>query len=168
MGYRDDFYIKKNIIGHTGNIKSGSPSIYFHDRTRSAFGCVTTFHIEPRNIGRETVMEDNNYLIFNSNDFMPILYSSINLGTPVINVPREYEHEIQMSRRDILNEFGVVMIECFQFHFEGLVKHIARHPFIQIRNCSCDEKEILYKMVTNIPNRKVRYWDEIKGEPFEG
>jgi hypothetical protein len=80
MGYRDDFYVKDNIIGWTGDIDGDSFSVYFADcignppkTVRIAdvdqivvqFGHITQKHDCPYNIGREEVGECFSYAIFN-------------------------------------------------------------------------------------------------------
>jgi hypothetical protein len=79
MGYRDDFYIKDNILGYTGNLH-GNPTVYFADaggvnpklvkvgdRTQVvvSFGHITQVHDIPTNIGREEVGESWSYSISN-------------------------------------------------------------------------------------------------------
>jgi hypothetical protein len=80
MGYKDDFYVKQNIIGWTGDINGKAFSVYFADcggtppkTVRVAdvdqivvqFGHITQKHDCPYNIGREEVGESFSYSIFN-------------------------------------------------------------------------------------------------------
>ncbi len=81
MGYRDDFYVKKNIIGWTGDINGDAFTVYFADSMGSPpktvqvggvdqivveFGHITQKHDCPYNIGREEVGESFSYSIFNN------------------------------------------------------------------------------------------------------
>lgn len=56
-GYKDDFYIDKNIVGYTGKIDE-YPTVYF-ERTEEndtiSFGRITQRHHIRGNIGREVV-----------------------------------------------------------------------------------------------------------------
>jgi hypothetical protein len=80
MGYRDDFYIKDNILGYTGTIGK-DPTVYFADAGGTAprlakvngkdhvlvtFGHITQFHDIADNIGRGAVMESTSYSIYNN------------------------------------------------------------------------------------------------------
>ena len=80
MGYRDDFYVKENIIGWTGDINGDAFTVYFADCDGSPprtvriagvdqivvqFGHITQKHDCPYNIGREEVGECFSYSIFN-------------------------------------------------------------------------------------------------------
>ncbi|MGF6371634.1 hypothetical protein OKW40_004384 [Paraburkholderia sp. RAU6.4a] len=85
MGYRDDLYVKGNIIGWTGDIDGDAFSVYFADcggaqpkTVRIAdvdqvvvqFGHITQKHDCPYNIGREEVDECFSYAIYNSDGAM--------------------------------------------------------------------------------------------------
>ena len=80
MGYKDDFYVKENIIGWTGDINGDAFTVYFADCGGSPprtvriagvdqivvqFGHITQKHDCPYNIGREEVGECFSYSIFN-------------------------------------------------------------------------------------------------------
>jgi hypothetical protein len=80
MGYKDDFYVKTNIIGWTGDINGKAFSVYFADCGGSPpktvrvanvdqvvvqFGHITQKHDCPYNIGREEVDECFSYSITN-------------------------------------------------------------------------------------------------------
>lgn len=63
MGYRDDFYIQANIIGHTGNVNQ-DPTVYFMTGPAhgpNEFGHITQDHNLFANIGRETVLRAAKY-----------------------------------------------------------------------------------------------------------
>lgn len=83
MGYRDDFSVKDNIIGWTGDIDGDSFSVYFADCIGSPpktvriadvdqivvqYGHITQKHDCPYNIGREEVGECFSYAIFNGGE----------------------------------------------------------------------------------------------------
>lgn len=63
MGYRDDFYKKENIIGHTGTIGENE-TVYF--KKDEEFGHITQDHDFITNIGRETVDSADDYKIENN------------------------------------------------------------------------------------------------------
>jgi hypothetical protein len=58
MGYRDDFYKVKNIIGYTGDLGK-SPTVYFMNDDE--YGRITQGHKNPKNIGRNKVRSRKNY-----------------------------------------------------------------------------------------------------------
>ncbi|MEO0911745.1 MAG: hypothetical protein AAFY59_01960 [Pseudomonadota bacterium] len=63
MGYRDDFYTVKNIIGHTGKIES-NPTVYFLHKvadTEIYYGHITQSHADGANVGREPVRQTTFY-----------------------------------------------------------------------------------------------------------
>ena len=62
MGYRDDFYIVGNIIGHTGKAHSDA-TVYFQHGDE--YGHITQNHEIEENIGREEVKQHANYSIRN-------------------------------------------------------------------------------------------------------
>lgn len=62
MGYRDDFYIVGNIIGHTGKVHS-DPTVYFQHGDE--YGHITQNHQVKENIGREEVSQHAEYRIGN-------------------------------------------------------------------------------------------------------
>lgn len=65
MGYCDDFYVKANIIGYTGNkMESGKLTVYF--RSGNKFGRITQDHPDADNIGRNKVREYSDYKIGNN------------------------------------------------------------------------------------------------------
>ena len=62
MGYRDDFYVIGNIIGHTGSAHS-DPTVYFQQGNE--YGHITQAHRLKENVGREVVSQHANYTIGN-------------------------------------------------------------------------------------------------------
>lgn len=83
MGYCDDFYIRENIIGYTGDLRDIKFTVYFADagrlnpRTVEVDGCqqvlvrfgrITQDHPHADNIGRGKVHECYSYHIFNDVD----------------------------------------------------------------------------------------------------
>jgi hypothetical protein len=67
MGYRDDFYIKENIIGYTGELYE-NPTVYFlkkHPNGKYEFGHITQDHQLYDNIGREKVKYSSTYWVGN-------------------------------------------------------------------------------------------------------
>lgn len=62
MGYRDDFYEAKNIIGYTG-VLTKNPTVYF--LSADEYGHITQVHDEWRNVGRETVRSNAKYTFQN-------------------------------------------------------------------------------------------------------
>jgi hypothetical protein len=79
MGYRDDFYTAKNIIGYTGNLND-NPTVYFAnadaldptldqvdgmDKIVWEYGHITQAHPRADNVGRERVFASYSYNIFN-------------------------------------------------------------------------------------------------------
>lgn len=65
MGYCDDFYVKANIIGYTGDLKDSSKvTVYF--RNGNKFGRITQDHPHQDNIGRNQVRDCGDYRIGNN------------------------------------------------------------------------------------------------------
>lgn len=79
-GYADDFYVKDNIIGYTGDLND-NPTVYFADaggvnpklvkvgnkqQVLVQYGHITQLHQRDWNIGREKVREAFSYNIYNS------------------------------------------------------------------------------------------------------
>ena len=62
MGYRDDFYHAKNMIGYSGDIQS-FPTVYF--QKGDEHGHITQEHGRSQNVGRGTVRRRANYSIGN-------------------------------------------------------------------------------------------------------
>lgn len=62
MGYRDDFYVRANIIGVTGRVNE-LPSVYF--RTPAEYGHITQIHADHWNWGRTPVITDPGWSITN-------------------------------------------------------------------------------------------------------
>jgi len=62
MGYRDDFYVVGNIIGHTGKAHSNA-TVYFQHGNE--YGHITQNHEIKENIGREEVNQHASYSIGN-------------------------------------------------------------------------------------------------------
>ncbi len=62
MGYRDDFYVPKNIIGYSGQVHA-FPTVYFQQG--SEFGHITQKHDISQNVGRGDVGDDPKYWIGN-------------------------------------------------------------------------------------------------------
>ena len=52
MGYEDDFYVRKNIIGYTGELHN-NPTVYF--TTQNEHGRITQAHPNAENVGRNLV-----------------------------------------------------------------------------------------------------------------
>ena len=63
MGYRDDFYKKRRIIGYTGELHR-YPTVYF--KSKREYGRITQFHGVRGNIGRNEVRSADNYKIGNA------------------------------------------------------------------------------------------------------
>jgi hypothetical protein len=71
MGYRDDFYIKENIIGYTGFL-CNKASVYFKKTLPSGeieYGHITQYHEDPNNIGRGKVHKAKHYEIRNTKGY---------------------------------------------------------------------------------------------------
>lgn len=79
-GYRDDFYVERNILGWTGDINGDAFTVYFADSCGDPprtvrignvdqivvqYGHITQKHDCPYNEGREEVGESFSYSIFN-------------------------------------------------------------------------------------------------------
>ena len=148
MGYRDDFYIKKNIIGYTGTILSGSlPSIYFYDPMQYAFGCITQCYYMQENIGREPVLIDKDYLIFNLKGGGHIQQSALNLRT----TPRVVSDLLSEKIRRFKAEFGNTnldsMVECYCSD----IRNVSRHRFrtLGIGRIDDDVRENLSEAIKN-------------------
>lgn len=62
MAYGNDFYVKANIIGYTGDLND-NPTVYFQKGNR--FGRITQDHPHANNIGRNRVREYTDYRISN-------------------------------------------------------------------------------------------------------
>ena len=62
--YEDDFYVKANITGYTGNLNI-NPTVYF--KSGNKFGRITQDHPNKDNIGRNVVRTVLDYTIRNRN-----------------------------------------------------------------------------------------------------
>ena len=96
MSYRNDFYIKDNIIGYTGDLRN-EPTVYFlevhpHNPNLKSFGRITQFHEMPERVGREFVFQSKNYHYGNDLIF----------GEPKL-VERICDHPIHMSRNKFIS-----------------------------------------------------------------
>ena len=61
--YEEDFYVKENIVGYTGDLKN-KPTVYFQRREKDGsitFGHITQQHDDKTNEGRELVQRRPNY-----------------------------------------------------------------------------------------------------------
>lgn len=71
MGYRDDFYVKENIIGYTGDLK-GLPTVYFKRTIEGGFdewARITQVYPDNRaNEGRAFVRKNRSYVMRNEMD----------------------------------------------------------------------------------------------------
>ncbi|MCK5820017.1 MAG: hypothetical protein KAH18_12440 [Psychromonas sp.] len=121
MGYRDDFYIEKNLIGYTGSITRNTASMYFYDPIHSAFGSIILKHGMTSDIGRSPVLQDRSYLIFNATARDPIEQSAIFLNTPEAFLPQSYVDSIKKECVEICNTYGDCMIQCFEFPFGSII-----------------------------------------------
>jgi hypothetical protein len=65
VAYAPDFYIPENIIGYTG-VLSKNPTVYFLSSTH--YGHITQVHDEWRNVGRETIRSNAQYMFGNVGD----------------------------------------------------------------------------------------------------
>ena len=96
MGYRDDFYIKDNILGYTGDLNDIKFTVYFADAGRMnprtvevngkqqvlvSFGRITQDHPNKDNVGRGAVHECYSYSISNEgNQAKECVYGRRELG----------------------------------------------------------------------------------------
>ncbi|MCK5818754.1 MAG: hypothetical protein KAH18_05765 [Psychromonas sp.] len=155
MAFRSDFYIEENIIGYTRSITERfPPSIYYHNRHQSTFGCITLCHSRPDNIGRDPVIQAYDYLIFNSKDEDPIQQSSLILGTQPLMISHEYLQEITTRCAMTANN---CMIECFFFSHANVVKHTSRFPFRRVIIGKNGIRAELSKMGKKQKNLKPRF-----------
>jgi hypothetical protein len=152
MGYRDDFYVVRNIIGYTGRISFDlPPTIYFYDCTRKLLGHITQYHPNYENIGRQKVIVAIGYLIFNSREGPPALQSSRILGTAPIQISNACLTKIDTVKQ---KKAGLnFMIECC----DSNVFHVSRSPFIAINKGSEIEITTLSNMIKNNPNEMSKY-----------
>lgn len=65
MPYEAGFYIAKNIVGYTGDLKN-NPTVYFHNRKTNQFGRITQDHDHADNIGRARVRIAADYSLRNN------------------------------------------------------------------------------------------------------
>jgi hypothetical protein len=62
MGYRDDFYVVKNMVGYTGSVND-NPTVYF--QSDDECGRITQHHQKEDNIGRSAVRDTAGYALGN-------------------------------------------------------------------------------------------------------
>jgi hypothetical protein len=108
MSYRDDFYIKENIIGFTGN-PAKAPTVYFKRDT--TFGRITQEHKDKNNIGRSEVRTFNDYSITNNGNGVAeefynneVQHTSRNSFVPVFNNPNG-NNEVVDELAKAINKF---------------------------------------------------------------
>ena len=71
MGYQDDFYIPRNIVGYTGDLHGvgrNAPTVYFcrfDYGVGYTFGRITQYHENEDNIGRNKVRTHHDYWVGN-------------------------------------------------------------------------------------------------------
>jgi hypothetical protein len=154
MGYRDDFYIKDNILGYTGNVNK-DPTVYFADAGGTAprlakvngrdqvlvsFGHITQWHEVTNNIGRGPVMESTSYSIYNN---------AKGAAEECIYGPRECD---RLFGKDMAKELE-------QYGEEGVTKdghyifHPSRNLFIPVNSGTLDT---LVKAITKFTELKER------------
>lgn len=163
MVYRADFYTSENIIGYTGSIQPRLlPSIYFYDRIHAAFGCITQNHNDPNNIGREPVLIDRDYVIFNLREGDPFLQSSRILNTGLIQATSLYMNNIGKHCMEVFDEMKYrsgmtwnTMVECYCCD----VRHISRNELKTLKSCSDFDKELLFSMIHHYQYLKPKFWD---------
>ncbi len=146
MGYRDDFYIKENIIGYTGSILFAlPPTIYFYDCTRKFLGHITQLHEISANIGREKVFYAEDYLIFNSNEGDPAMQASIILGISKKNTTKSCFTMLKNYDTD-LGEHNV-MLE----YWNSVIKHRSRSRLVSVNKSEDAVRTYLFDMIKNNP-----------------
>lgn len=152
MGYRDDFYVRENIIGYTGSLTSSAlPTIYFYDRHRAILGHITQSHADNTSIGRQKVIVAIDYLIFNSREGHPALQSSLILGTPPIHISSACLTQIEKAQQ---KKLGLnFMIECC----DSNVFHVSRSVFIPIEKANDMQKVTLSNVIKNNPEQMSKY-----------
>jgi hypothetical protein len=154
MGYRDDFYIKDNILGYTGNLHK-DPTVYFADAGGTApkiakvngkdkvlvsFGHITQFHDMADNIGRGPVDESTSYSIYNN---------AQGFAEECVYGPRECDRVFGKGVAKELEKYGE----------EGVTKdghyifHPSRNLFIPVNSGSIDT---LAKAITKFTELKDR------------
>ncbi|MCK5818217.1 MAG: hypothetical protein KAH18_02980 [Psychromonas sp.] len=158
MVYRDDFYIKKNIIGYSGNLTSWPlRSIYFYNKLEREFGHITQFHSVPCNIGRSLVRIDEKYLIFNTRERYPIQQSAVILNIDPVEISKSYEKNIldRIRRRYCLDMDDNVVVECY----DNRIQHFSRNPFVSLMEGECFVRTFLSECMMQFPDKKSKYDD---------
>ena len=101
MGYRDDFYVAENLIGHTGKVED-HPTVYF--QKGEEYGHITQQHSDPDNIGWENVWKHAQYSI--SNRLYKGLFRAVEMeGDQVVHASRNLFvglSDISQAQKDVL------------------------------------------------------------------
>ncbi|MDD7805561.1 MAG: hypothetical protein PUP46_08390, partial [Endozoicomonas sp. (ex Botrylloides leachii)] len=151
-GYREDFYIKDNIIGYTGFIMD-SPTVYFYNSHSYEFGHITQNHVVKKNIGKELVRRGRDYMIFNCHTGDPCSHSLSILGNRPTNFTKQLLREINALARRSINNTAVEV-------YRGQIIHKSRSAF-KIVKSNEDAKHLLFQSVAKYPNLKERFYKRI-------
>jgi len=113
MGYRDDFYVRENIIGITGRVHD-LPSVYF--RKGNEYGHITQIHAFHWNWGRTPVLADAGWSITNlcpsSCNCREIVSHEINGDGQVIHRSRTHFKSRDMLTADQQNVCAEAIHRC--------------------------------------------------------
>jgi len=93
MGYRDDFYIERNIVGYTGRL-GVKPTVYFENQTE--YGRITQDHPNAGNIGRNKVRQKAGYQV--SNQLSKGFFHAVEKNTGVTHKSRNPIYNAHISK----------------------------------------------------------------------
>ena len=136
MPYRDDFYIRANIVGYTaddGNILE-NPTLYFE--TETEHGRITQEHENPDNIGRGKVL---NKLLFvlQGEECVLCEYKATN---------RRFEEVLKLHERYEARSGGVRGMET--------MRHKSRNERLSVTNLTEDQLDVLAQAIDLNPDLK--------------
>ena len=148
MPYRNDFYIRENIIGYTGNLHN-NPTVYFSnklgknletisidgvDENLIVFGHITQEHDEADNIGRMKLRQSYSYQIINSkNEDNEVVAFEVIYGQRELRKIGIISTEDIPDRRIPFHECRSRFRKMYQSNIELLVPAINRFPNMKLR-----------------------------------
>jgi hypothetical protein len=145
MGYRDDFYTLRNIIGYTGDLNY-LPTVYF--QRGQEFGHITQYHNRGYNVGREEVESHPCYRIIN-----------VKRDGHIHSTEWKGSHNFHTSRtrfiaRALLKPFDLTTLSVAIFRFREMKLMYSASQ--QVANKHWLNQEILTHGVRNDPHGLLR------------
>ena len=128
MGYKDEFYIRPNIIGYTGTPQN-NPTVYFDDGIH--YGSITQHHEDPNAVGRTNLRLSAEHHLLN---YTPNMEDGYVISFPGMERAREVGAMLELK--------------------SGQVTHISRNPFVPVKQADTQLMAILTMSIERFKNLK--------------